>query len=160
MARRNREIDHVILREGMQTLMYRALCADMPAALLAASVAIAPAPDSHAPGETLLLAQAMGTPAIATNSGAAPEIILAPPAVADPLRTGFLVPPGDAPSLAVAIAHVLTLGATARSWLASRAISHVAARYSMDRMCARTLRALLTSSVAARHEWPVIRPKL
>lgn len=142
-ARRYREIDYAILREGMQRLMYRAFCADLPAALLAASVAITPTPDPRVLGDTLLLAQAMGTPAVAVNSGAAPEIILAPPAVMDPLRTGFLVPPGDAPALAVAIAHALTLGATARSRLASRATGHLAARYSLERMCAETLRAYI-----------------
>ncbi|MBO0732780.1 MAG: glycosyltransferase [Methylocapsa sp.] len=157
-ARRSREIDHAIGREGMQSLMCRAVCADLPAALLAASVAIAPTPDPRVLGEILLLAQAMGTPAIAANSGAAPEMILAPPAVTDPLRTGFLVRPGDAPALAVAIAHALALGAMARSRLASRAISHVAAGYSMERICAETLRAYIDVWRGGEHEWPATRP--
>ena len=136
-----RAIDRAIAGEGLQGIAYRASHCDTPAALLAAATAIIPATSPHALGEAALQAQAMGTPVIASNLGAAPEIILTPPMVPEFSRTGFLAPPGDAPSLALTIANVLMLGATARSSLASRAIAHVEARYSAARMCAEILKA-------------------
>jgi glycosyltransferase involved in cell wall biosynthesis len=69
------------------------------------------------------------------------ELILAPPLVPESARTGYLVPPGDAPALALAIAKVLMLGATARSQLVARAIAHVEKNYSSGRMCAEILKA-------------------
>jgi glycosyltransferase involved in cell wall biosynthesis len=136
-----RDIDRAIAQEGLQGIMYRAGHCDMSAALLAATIVVMPATGPRDLGEAAVNAQAMGTTVIAANLGAAPEIILAPPAVAESSRTGFLVPPGDAPALAVTIASVLTLGATAGSRLSSRAIEHVEARYSTARMCAETLKA-------------------
>jgi glycosyltransferase involved in cell wall biosynthesis len=136
-----RDIDRAIAREGLQGIAYRASHCDMPAALLAAAIAVFPATSPRAIGQAAVQAQAMGTPVIAANLGVAPEIIRAPPLVPESARTGFLVPPGDVPALAVTIANVLTLGATARSRLASRAIAHVETRYSAARMCAEILEA-------------------
>ena len=46
----------------------------------------------------------MARPVIASAIGILPENILAPPRMPDELRTGWLVPPGDAAALAAAIA--------------------------------------------------------
>jgi glycosyltransferase involved in cell wall biosynthesis len=81
----------------------------------------------------------MGTPLIAANLGAAPEIILAPPMVEELSRTGFLVPPSNAAALALAIAAVLSLGATAGGKLSLRARKHVETWYSAEHMCAATM---------------------
>jgi glycosyltransferase involved in cell wall biosynthesis len=134
-------IDRAIAREGLQGIAYRASYCDMPAALLAATIAVIPATSPRAVEEGAVQAQAMGTPAIAANLGAVPEIILAPPVVPESSRTGYLVPPGDAAALALAIANVLMLGPTACSRLASRAIAHVECHYSLARMCAEILKA-------------------
>jgi glycosyltransferase involved in cell wall biosynthesis len=83
----------------------------------------------------------MGTVVIATNVGDAPETVLAPPMVEEPSRTGFLVPPGNAAALALAIASVLSLGATASGELSSRAKKHVEMCFSAEHMCAATLEA-------------------
>jgi glycosyltransferase involved in cell wall biosynthesis len=136
-----RDIDRAIARAGLQDIMYRGLHRDLPAELLAASIVIVPATEARAFGVAAIQAQAMGTPVIAANVGAAPEIVLAPPIVKEPLRTGFLVPPGDAAALAVAIARVLKLGATACSKLSARAIDHAGTCFSVERMCAETLEA-------------------
>jgi glycosyltransferase involved in cell wall biosynthesis len=136
-----RVIDRAIAREGLQGIAYRASHCDMPAALLAATIVVIPATSPRAFGEAALQAQAMGTPVIAANLGAAPEIILAPPMVPESSRTGFLVPPGDAPALALTIANVLILGPTACSRLASRALADVETNYSAARMCAEILKA-------------------
>ncbi len=139
-ALHGRSLECAIAREGLKGIMHRAGEGDMPAALLAATlVAVLPAAGTLAIGEAAIQAQAMGTPVIAANVGAAPEIVLAPPLVAEQERTGFLVPPGDAPALALAIATALTLGASARSRLAARAIAHVEKHYSAQRMYAQIL---------------------
>lgn len=129
-----------IAREGLQGIMLYAGEGDMPAALLAATlVAVLPKDGTPAIGEAAIKAQAMGTPVIAANVGAAREMVLAPPVVAEEERTGFLVPPGDAPALALAIARTLTLGASARARLSARAIAHVEQRHSAQSMYAQIL---------------------
>ncbi|MCI0736802.1 MAG: glycosyltransferase [Beijerinckiaceae bacterium] len=138
-----REIDRAIAREGLQGVMYGARLCDLPAALLAASIVVAPATRTRGLGDAAIQAQAMGTPVIAANLGAAQEHILAPPSVPESVRTGFLVPPSDPPALAVAIANVLTLGATAGSKLSSRAIKHAERSFSAELMCAATLQAYI-----------------
>ncbi|MGC2833777.1 MAG: glycosyltransferase [Methylocella sp.] len=136
-----RGIDRAIAAEGLQGIMCRTGPCDMPAALLAASIVVVPATEARAFGDAAVQAQAMGTPVIAANLGAAPETVLAPPMVEESSRTGFLVPPGDAAALALAIATVLSLGATASGKLSSRAKKHVETCFSAEHMCAATLEA-------------------
>jgi glycosyltransferase involved in cell wall biosynthesis len=137
----DRSIDRAIATEALQGIMYRTGHCDMPAALLAASIVVVPATEVRAFGDAAVQAQAMGTPVIAANLGAAPETVLAPPMVEESLRTGFLVPPGDAAALALAIATVLNLGATASGKLSLRAKKHVETCFSAEHMCAATLEA-------------------
>ena len=134
-----RRIDRAIAAEGLQGIMYRTGHCDMPAALLAASIVVVPATEARAFGDAAVRAQAMGTPVIAANLGVAPETVLAPPMVEEPLRTGFLVPPGNAAALALTIATVLSLGATAGGKLSSRSRKHVETWFSAESMCAATL---------------------
>jgi glycosyltransferase involved in cell wall biosynthesis len=136
-----RRLDRAIATEGLQGIMYRTGHCDMPAALLAASIVVVPATEARAFGDAAIQAQAMGTPVIAANLAAAPEAVLAPPMVADSLRTGFLVKPGDATALALAIATVLGLGATASGRLSARARKHVETCFSAEQMCDATLEA-------------------
>src|SRR3984893_18037055 len=135
----DRGIDHAIATEGLQGIMYRTSHCDLPAALLAASIVVVPATEARAFGDAAVQAQAMGTPVVAANVGAAPEIVLAPSVVEESSRTGFLVPPGNAAALALAIASVLGLGAAASGRLSSRARKHVEACFSAEHMCAATL---------------------
>jgi glycosyltransferase involved in cell wall biosynthesis len=137
----DRGIDRAIATEGLQGIMYRTGPCDMPAALLAASIVVVPATEARAFGDAAVQAQAMGTPVIAANLAAASETVLAPPMVEESARTGFLVPPGDAAALALAIARVLSLGATASGRLSSRARKHVETCFSAEHMCAATLEA-------------------
>jgi glycosyltransferase involved in cell wall biosynthesis len=137
----DRGIDRAIATEGLQGIMYRTGPCDMPAALLAAAIVVVPATEARAFGDAAVRAQAMGTPVIAANLAAAPETVLAPPMVEESSRTGFLVPPGNAAALALAIASVLSLGATASGKLSSRARKHVETCFSAEHMCAATLEA-------------------
>jgi glycosyltransferase involved in cell wall biosynthesis len=137
----DRGIDRAIATEGLQGIIFRTGPCDMPAALLAASIVVVPATDARAFGDAAVQAQAMGTPVIAANLAAAPETVLAPPMIEESSRTGFLVPPGNAAALALAIARVLSLGATASGKLSSRAKKHVETCFSTEHMCATTLEA-------------------
>ncbi|HUZ91110.1 MAG TPA: glycosyltransferase, partial [Methylocella sp.] len=140
---RDRDIDRAIAREELQGIMYRTGPCDLPAAYLAASlVVVVPATEAAAFSDAAAIqAQAMGTPVIAANTGAASEIVLAPPLAAESSRTGFLVKPGDAAALAVAIAHALNLGASASGNLSCRARKHVETHFSTEHVCAQTLEA-------------------
>jgi glycosyltransferase involved in cell wall biosynthesis len=69
---------------------------------------------------------------VATDHGGARETI-------KPGATGWLVPPGDPTALAEAIGEALALDGMARERLAARATAHIAARFTREMMCARTI---------------------
>jgi glycosyltransferase involved in cell wall biosynthesis len=131
LAIKARALDGVVRRVGH--------CTDMPAAFLAASVVTVPSTEPEAFGRSAVEAQAMGTPVVVSDLGAVPETVLAPPDVAAHERTGWRVPPGDPRALASAIVEALSLGASAREALASRARGHVERHFSLERMVADTL---------------------
>ncbi len=74
----------------------------------------------------------MGRPVVATDHGGARETIL-------PGVTGWLAPAGDPAALASAIGEALGLDGTARAAFARRARAHVAAGYTRETMCAKTI---------------------
>ena len=81
----------------------------------------------------------MGRPVIATNVGAIPEIVLAPPQVQEAERTGWLAEPDDALSFARAIAAALAAEAWSYNAIGTQA-RHLAAKFFMP---ARTAAATL-----------------
>lgn len=134
------ELDALIAARGLKGIVRRVgHCADMAAAFRAASVVAVPSVEPEAFGRTAVEAQALGTPVIVSDLGAVPETVLAPPAEPASARTGWRVPPGDAPALAAALAEALGLGATARAKMAERARAHVEAHFSLERMVEATL---------------------
>ena len=135
-----RELDKLIEKARLKGIVARAAdCEDRPAALLAASVAVVPSTEPQALGRVPVEAQAMGTPVVVSDLGAAAEIVLAPPAVEASARTGWLVPPGDAIALARAISAALGLGAAARDALSLRARAHVTRHFSHEHISSETL---------------------
>ena len=84
-------------------------------------------------------AQAAGVPVVATNLGAVPETVLAPPDVAEEARTGWRVPANDAHALALALAEMLALAPQDREALAARALAHVRQDFTVEAMCGATL---------------------
>jgi glycosyltransferase involved in cell wall biosynthesis len=86
----------------------------MPAAFLLCDVAVNASTDPEAFGRTVIEAQAMGRPVIATDHGGARETVAEG-------ETGWRVPPGDAEALAGAIARALALPAAARAAMGARA---------------------------------------
>ena len=71
---------------------------DMAAAFALADVSVIASIEPEAFGRTSIEAQMMGCPVIATNIGAPPETVLAPPRVVPSERTGWLIPPRRCPS--------------------------------------------------------------
>ncbi|MEN5083570.1 glycosyltransferase family 4 protein [Bosea sp. TWI1241] len=135
-----RELDEAIARAGLEGRVRRVgHCTDMPAALLSAAVVAVPSTDPEAFGRVAVEAQAMGVPVVVSDLGAVPETVLAPPQVAPQERTGWRVPPGDAPALAKALGEALSLRPSARDMLASRARLHVERHFSLPAMVNDTL---------------------
>jgi glycosyltransferase involved in cell wall biosynthesis len=107
-------------------------CRDIAAAYVLADVVISASTDPEGFGRTIVEAQAMGRPVIATDHGGARETVI-------PGSTGWLVPPGDSAALAAAIDHALRLDFVAREALARRARAHIAQGFTREAMCARTI---------------------
>jgi glycosyltransferase involved in cell wall biosynthesis len=107
-------------------------CRDMPAAYMLADVVVSASVEPEGFGRTVVEAQAMGRPVIATSHGGAVETVL-------PGETGWLVPPNDAPALAEAIGRALALDPDSRRAMAARAVAHVRENFSISVMAARTI---------------------
>ncbi len=128
-----RELHALAQRLGVQgRVWFVGHCADMPAALMLSDVVVSASTDPEAFGRVLVEAQAMGRPVIGTDHGGARETVL-------PGETGWLVPPGDAGSLAEALDRALSLDADARQAMARKAMAHVRGHFDRARMCAEIL---------------------
>ena len=105
---------------------------DMPAALLLADVVVHASTDPEAFGRTVIEAQAMARPVIASDLGAPRETV-------EEAVTGWRVPPGDPDALAQVIGRVLTLPDAERAAVGARARQAVLARYTTAAMQQATL---------------------
>jgi len=100
----------------------RADVADLVAAL---EVVVLPSRSEGLPF-ALLEAMALGKPVVATTVGGCPEVV-------EDGRTGWLVPPGDAPALAGAVLRLLEDAPAARA-MGARGAARVRAEFSLARM--------------------------
>jgi len=107
-------------------------CNDMPAAYMLANVVVSASIEPEGFGRVPIEGQAMGRPVIATDHGGAQETIVRG-------ETGWLVPPGDDEALCRAIREALTLDPTQRAILATRAMAHIAAHFTREKMADETL---------------------
>jgi glycosyltransferase involved in cell wall biosynthesis len=105
---------------------------DMAAAFMLADVVVSASTDPEAFGRIIVEAQAMGRPVVATNHGAAPETVVEG-------VTGWLVRPGDAAALALALRTTLEVTADQRRRIAEAAERHARANFAKHVMCAKTL---------------------
>jgi glycosyltransferase involved in cell wall biosynthesis len=129
-------------------------CAEMPAAYLAAQVALTISSVPETFGRTSVEAQAMGCPVIVPDLGALPETVVSAPTDAAGF-TGWLVPPRDVAALQDRIAAALSLSPAQRAEIGARARAHVAAHFALSRMQAETLGVydeLLGTDLAERFE--------
>jgi glycosyltransferase involved in cell wall biosynthesis len=129
-----RELEAAIRDNGLAGV-FRVVeeCRDMPAAYMLTDAVVSASRHPEGFGRIIVEAQAMGRPVVATDHGGARETIV-------PGATGWLVPPRDPAAIAAAIGEALALAAHERRQLAERSIAHVAARYTSEAMCARTIR--------------------
>ena len=97
------------------------VCPDMAGAYLATDLVAIPQIEPPAFPLAAAEAMAMARPVIATNVGALPEIVLAPPNVLESARTGWLAEPDDPVSFARAMAEALAAEASAYGAIGTRA---------------------------------------
>ena len=107
-------------------------CDDMPAALLLADVVVSASLDPEGFGRTVIEAQAMGRPVVATNHGGAAETV-------EHLVTGWSVPPGDVATLAATLNDALNMQPVNRDAMGERARASVCAHYTTAAMQAATI---------------------
>ena len=107
-------------------------CDDLPAAFLLADLALHCSTDAEAFGRTIVEAQAMLRPVIASDLGAPRETVLEG-------ETGWRTPPGDVAALAAAIRHALALPPEARAAIGARGRAVVLEHYTTRAMQQATL---------------------
>ena len=112
--------------------------ADMASAYATADIVVVPCIAAPIFGRVVAEAQAMARPVIATSIGPLPENIVAPPAMPDELRTGWLVAPNDPAELALALNEALALDAQAYQALAARARQFAEFTFAPERMLRRS----------------------
>ena len=109
-------------------------CLDMPAAYLAADLALAPSLEPEAFGRTAVEPQAMGRPILAADHGATRETVLDG-------QTGWLVTPGDAGAWADAIEEALAAGPHVWARMGEEGRARARSLFSVDAMTRATLQA-------------------
>jgi glycosyltransferase involved in cell wall biosynthesis len=100
---------------------------DMAAALKISAVIVSAATEPPAAGRTMIEAQAMGRPVIAPDHGAMSDVVAHG-------ETGWLTPPGDAVSLAGAMAAALSMDQSQRAHIGMAGRARVRARFTLETM--------------------------
>ena len=128
-----REIEAMIAAAGLAgRVVPIETCHDMAAAYRLADVVVSASIEPEGFGRTVVEAQAMGVPVVATDHGGARETV-------ENGVTGWLVPPADAAALAQAIATALALDEEARVRLAAVARERAVRLFARKTMCDATL---------------------
>jgi glycosyltransferase involved in cell wall biosynthesis len=116
--------------QGIVTIVDQ--CNDMPTAYMLSDIVVSASTDPEAFGRVVCEAQAMGRPVVATDHGGAKETVIDD-------QTGWRCIPGDAQSMADAIAKGLALSPEKREKMAIEAMQHIRDGFSKDKMCSKTL---------------------
>ena len=120
---------------------------DLPAVIAAAHTVVVPAREPPILGRIVAQAQAMARPVIASDIGVLPENLLAPPRMAEALRTGWLVKPDSVAALGRALHLALSLDRMDYQAMAARARQFAEFMFSPEGVAAAT-RAVYTSLLA------------
>ncbi len=138
------EIDSFITQHNLSSWVKKVgPCSDMPAANLLADVIVVPSTVPEGFGRTIAEASAMGTPVIASNLGAAPELVTH-------AQTGWLVPPEDHHEIACYLEKALKLPADTRKKMGDAAQAKIRAAFTKETMCEKTLK--LYGEIIAKHK--------
>ena len=128
-----RELETLIeekgLGENVRTIDH---CHDMPAAYMMAEVVVSASIEPEGFGRVPVEAQAMGCPIVATNHGGAQETVI-------PNETGFLVEPGNAEEMAIAIRKILFMSSQEKAVMSTKGMANAAHNFSKELMMERTL---------------------
>lgn len=136
--------------------------ADIAAAYALAHVTVVASIEPEAFGRTAVEAAAMRCPVIATDIGAPPETVLAPPRMDRAESTGWLVSPGNVEALAIGLAEALALTPAQRAEMGDRGRNHVRANFSVEALQRRTLSVydqLLGTDLENRYGGGTLRDK-
>jgi len=129
---------------GVQDIVrFRGNTDNMAAAYAAADVTVSASTRAESFGRTLVEAQAMGCPIVASLLGPIPETVLAPPLVDDAKRTGWIFPPADPAAMAQALEAALGLNAGQRQIMAKNARAHVLENFTTGAMIHATIKMYL-----------------
>ena len=107
-------------------------CADMPAAYLAADVALSPSLEPEAFGRTAVEPQAMGRPVLAAAHGGPAETVLDG-------ETGWLLAPGSLQAWAAGLTAAALTSPARRAEMGAAGMARARRLYSLDAMCDATL---------------------
>lgn len=105
---------------------------DLPAAYGAAIAVVSPAIQLEGSQRSVLEAMAMARPVIASDLAAGPEIVLAPPAVAEDRMTGLSFRSGDDGELAAALIRLLSAPESARLAVGRRGRERAIAQFATE----------------------------
>ena len=132
--------DLVLATGTMDVVRMAAPVFDMPAAYSAASVVVSAAVQPEGLQRTILEAQAMARPVIASDLGAGPDVVLTPPAVPENRITGLRFHTGDDTALAAALLRLFALPEPARRAIGARGRDWVLSHFNAPAVAEQTLR--------------------
>jgi glycosyltransferase involved in cell wall biosynthesis len=121
---------------------------DLPAALAAATVVVNAAIQPEGLQRAILEAEAMAKPVVVSDLGAGPDVVLAPPAVAEDRMTGLRFSTGDSVALATALVRLFSLPAAARTAMGTRGRAWALTNFNTEAAAEPTLQ--LYEGIAAR----------
>jgi glycosyltransferase involved in cell wall biosynthesis len=139
--------DRVLSSETNDVIRMAGSLDDLPAAYAAATAVVSAAVQPEGLQRALLEAQAMARPVIVSDLGAGPEVVLAPPAVADDRITGMRFASGDDAALAAALIRLFSLSESERLAIGTRGRAWVIGHFGPEAASELTLK--LYAEVAA-----------
>jgi len=119
-------------------------CRDLPAAFAAADTVVVAPIEPPVLGRAVAQAQAMGRPVVTADIGTLPEHVVTPPEMPEDVRTGWVVPAGDAAELARAVGLAFNLDEKAYRAMSARARQFAEYMFSPQSVATAT-RAVYTS---------------
>ncbi len=140
-----KELTELAIRNGTkERIIFTGYCSDMPAAIKLADVVISASLKPESFGRTIIEAQAMGKPVIASAHGGALEIV-------DDRKTGWLFTPNDKVSLTNAIASTFT-SPEDRKQFGKNGHKKVEKKFRKDEMCRKTLEVYKNNFLQWHHK--------
>ena len=113
---------------------------DLPACYASASVVVSAATQPEGLQRAILEAQAMARPVVASDLGAGPEVLLAPPAVSEDRMTGLRFSSGDSAALAAALVRLFSLPQSVRQAIGQRGRDWVQSHFDPKNVAELTLK--------------------